>query len=531
MKPASTLFFCMICLLATVLTETTVLAQHRHKLETEYLSRQPVRDSLENLLSEKSLNDSLRIQVLDKLIREFREFDDVKALNLAQQQLVLSLQSGNAKGEADALFHKAMLYELQGMDEESFKIYSEVGEKYKQLGNKHSYANTLNNIGIYYQQKGQYEQAIAYSGKALDIARSHRQWIRVKEAAATLTQTYEMTEDFRQALACRTLEMQAKDSLFAENKARELALLNVRFEIQQHKKEIEELRLRQRFQLAIALLVLGLITFFALVFYHRKRQLEKLNQLLNTQKEEISSQRDQLETQNQMLTKLNTLKDKIFAIIGHDLRGPLTSLNQTLMLLNMGLATEEERQKVLIGIEKQSIVTAATLENLLYWGMSQLSGEQPFKPVVINLSKLADEQMELWQRTAAFKQVSLDNEISSILQVSGDKDMLRLVIRNLIGNAIKFTSSGGKVNLSASQSGEEVVVAVRDTGVGMEESVRSRLFVKGEVVSTLGTQNERGTGLGLQLIEEYIHRHGSRIWVESEVGKGSTFYFNLPVSQ
>jgi signal transduction histidine kinase len=167
------------------------------------------------------------------------------------------------------------------------------------------------------------------------------------------------------------------------------------------------------------------------------------------------------------------------------------------------------------------------LENLLEWSRSQ-TGNIDFTPDVFDLSGMLEENRLLLSTQANAKKISLQNVGTSALVVSAHKQSINTVIRNLISNAIKFTPEGGRITTRVVPAEHEVIVAIEDTGVGMEKTVIEKLFRIDTKLTTKGTADEKGTGLGLILCKDFVEKNSGKIWVESEPGKGTTFSFSLP---
>ena len=232
---------------------------------------------------------------------------------------------------------------------------------------------------------------------------------------------------------------------------------------------------------------------------------------------------------NEELHKLNSEKDKFLSIIAHDLKSPFNSIvGFSELLVEKANNNDLEGVKVFADtILNSSQRVMDLLTNLMIWSLSQ-TGRMNFNPEYFDLVSLIDENIQLFYDIADQKKITLNREIKGNISVLADKGMISTIIRNLISNAIKFTTPGGKIILSADMSLNEAVVSVNDTGLGISKSSIEKLFSIDENFSTRGTQNEQGTGLGLILCKEFIEKHRGRIWVESEPGKGSTFYFAIP---
>ncbi|MCF8453620.1 MAG: PAS domain S-box protein [Pedobacter sp.] len=232
--------------------------------------------------------------------------------------------------------------------------------------------------------------------------------------------------------------------------------------------------------------------------------------------------------QSEQLLGMNKLKDRLFSIIAHDLRGPLINLNDIIKMLNEGMITEEEFKSFVPQLSKNIGYTTGLLENLLFWSKSQLQGEV-VKPVYFNLKEISVNILHLFENTIHEKDILIENNIQLSCKVYADKDMIQLVVRNLISNAVKFSKRGGSIKLTTRTEGNYTNLCVTDTGVGISEADQKKLFEQ-ETFTTRGTDNEQGTGLGLLLCKDFIEKNGGSIWVESEIGKGSKFCVRIPNS-
>ncbi len=239
---------------------------------------------------------------------------------------------------------------------------------------------------------------------------------------------------------------------------------------------------------------------------------------------------------NKELKISNLTKDKFFTIIAHDLKGPFHSVIGAAKILkeNFDDLKVEEQKEFLEVIEGTVKNGYKLLENLLLWSRSQ-SGQIDFKPEKLDFGVLVEETVELLRQSAKNKSIEIIVELAPALQVLVDKDMALSILRNLLSNAIKFTTRGGLVQLRTekwqNQEGNWLLkIAVKDSGVGMSGTVRSHLFDLGNNKSSIGTEKETGTGLGLILCKEFVERHGGEIWAESEIELGSEFVFTLPLA-
>lgn len=228
------------------------------------------------------------------------------------------------------------------------------------------------------------------------------------------------------------------------------------------------------------------------------------------------------------LRELNATKDKFFSIIAHDLRSPFNGI-----LGFSELIVEKSKNNDYSGMCMMSSLLHESakhsfdlLTNLLEWSRTQ-RGRKSFEPVTNQLISILQGEINVTSLMAREKNIDVKYNCPEIV-VFADFNMLQTILRNLIFNAIKYTFSGGEIIINVQQNEKEILISVKDNGIGMSDEKQNKLFKIGEMESTPGTNNEKGTGLGLILCKEFIELHGGRIWVESEKGNGAIFYFTLP---
>jgi len=237
-----------------------------------------------------------------------------------------------------------------------------------------------------------------------------------------------------------------------------------------------------------------------------------------------------LARQAEELKDLNATKDKFFSIISHDLKGPFNSILgfSELLLENWKEYDELTMEKSLQTISRASRQTFELLENLLLWSRTQ-SGRLEFQPEVIDLQNKVEENIRLLEMQAQKKNIQLFSTINHHPGIVADNNMLDTILRNLLTNAIKFTPHGGRISVSDTHKGDHIAISITDTGIGIAAENLENIFKIDNKTSTLGTDREKGSGIGLILCKEFIEKHGGNIRVESEPGKGSRFTFTLPL--
>lgn len=232
---------------------------------------------------------------------------------------------------------------------------------------------------------------------------------------------------------------------------------------------------------------------------------------------------------NHELLKLNHEKDKFFSIIAHDLRAPFNGFLGLTELMAEGLEkmTLEEIQKIAISMKKSANALFRLLENLLQWSQVQ-RGLFPFKPIRTNLKSVLSESTSILIELAIKKDINIAYSVNEKTEIIADIDMLQSIIRNLLSNALKFTQAGGKVSIDAKESDSDIILVFTDTGIGMSKTIIEGLFQLDANLYRRGIENEPSSGLGLLLCKEFVEKHNGKIWVNSKVNEGSSFYVSLP---
>jgi signal transduction histidine kinase len=250
---------------------------------------------------------------------------------------------------------------------------------------------------------------------------------------------------------------------------------------------------------------------------------------LRFQSQELLELNERLKQQTKELEELNATKDKFFTIIAHDLKSPFNSIMGFSEML-----VEQVRDKTYDGIEQYANIILDSsqraldlLMNLMDWARSQ-TGKMEFIPEYFELVNFIKDITSLFEDIAGQKSIIIKKDLPLNAPVFADHAMISTVIRNLISNAIKFTKPGGEITISAIEKPDQLIIMVKDSGIGISNDRIEKLFRLDETYSTPGTKDEKGTGLGLILCKEFIEKHGGKIWVESTPGEGSIFIFTIP---
>jgi signal transduction histidine kinase len=245
---------------------------------------------------------------------------------------------------------------------------------------------------------------------------------------------------------------------------------------------------------------------------------------------QYSIERNKAEENGEKLLQLNDDKDRFISILSHDLKSPFNTLVgfSNVLKEDVRKLSIEQIEEIANDINKSARTTYNLLEEILVWARAQ-QGKFPFNPQRVNLLNICNYVVEIHEPNANSKGIDLKCSVHDGIFIMADSDMLKTVLRNLVSNAIKFTNDRGTIVINAVRNSDHIIISVSEDGVGIKPESLSKLFNISQVVSTQGTANESGTGLGLLLCKEFVEKHGGKIWAESEYGKGSKFSFTIPM--
>lgn len=269
----------------------------------------------------------------------------------------------------------------------------------------------------------------------------------------------------------------------------------------------------------------GIIFIYAVINFLRQHYLMERN-LAEGRLEAIIAQNKLITEQYRQLEKVNEEKNKLFSIVSHDLKGPIDSVMSYLEILAETQLEAGEKSEIEADLLERTKYASDMIHNLLSWAKAQMQGVTVHL-TTIQLNQMLDSITRSKLTSAVKKRIKLTWSIPPSIQVIGDPDMLMIIIRNLVNNAIKFTRPGGEIIIKAVKKDKDVVIAVKDNGIGIAPDKQAEIFSL-KTQSTYGTNNEKGIGLGLKMCKEFIDYQNGKIWFESEVGTGTTFLISLP---
>lgn len=264
--------------------------------------------------------------------------------------------------------------------------------------------------------------------------------------------------------------------------------------------------------------------------YETQEYLNVINQELKDKNVQINRQNNEIQLQKENLEQLNSMKDKLLVIVSHDFRSPLHSLKGVLNLLeDTSMLSPSEISAIAKSLRLQLDHTYNFLENLLLWTKNQMNGASMLL-ANLPIKSLVDENIGLLEPMAKDKNLKLYNLTDDNHLALADIEMVRLVVRNLIVNAIKYSFAGGEIYIRSERKADEIILSIQDSGLGILQEDQDKLFDNRLPISKIGTGKEKGTGFGLMLCRDFVSKNGGRFWLVSKPGEGSTFYFSLKAS-
>ena len=391
-----------------------------------------------------------------------------------------------------------------------------------------------------------YKKAEFNAKLALARANESSSKIATSLSLEVLSDVYAAKKDFENALKFKNAYKVVNDSLKNDETTKDV-ILNDLHRVSTDNKVLEKnnksiISKNAEYTVVITIITLLLIVVAILLALFYKRNLEKkaINTLLQTQKqeiaevneelgalnEELTTQMDIISTQNTELEKLNTVKNKFFSVVSHDLRSPLNTLKSLFELYRKGHLNKEELDDLLSQLEINIATTASFLDNLLEWSKSQLEGIK-VQPTTISIQAIVAENIKLMDAQLRSKSISVHNKIDAGILAFADQNMIGTVVRNLLSNAIKFCNNGDEIVFTAKQNNDQIIFSISDNGPGIDDLTKQNLFNLAHHTS-MGTSGEKGYQIGLILCKDMLVQNNGSIEVYSKLNEGTTFSITLP---
>ena len=415
----------------------------------------------------------------------------------------------------------ASVYSKQGFKAQSIKLQLSALANARRIKNYLREIVTLNGLAESYG-KDDPQKALFYLKQAFALVNtqgSHAQKQAI-DLLGHMADMYLELGNYSQAYLMKNQEYAIADKYFYQGTAKQIASLQMQYELDKSKAKVKELNFQnaqQRLESKVFIyIIVGVVVLLAIggLFYNRTR---RLNALLNKA--------------NTSLQETNSVKDKLFSVLAHDLRSPFVTIISLLSLINDDDDMPAADRKELI--DMVSVTSTASLDiltNLLKWGEMQIKGIR-LNTIDLNPTELIERNIAMLSASAGMKGIRLKNLVNPDILVTSDSDHFEFILRNLLSNAIKFTNEGGDIIVSSliDRVNHEARFIVTDNGVGIEMGKAAQIFEMSNISSN-GTKEEKGTSLGLLLCKEFIEANKGKIWVESEMGVGSRFIFSLKLS-
>jgi len=404
--------------------------------------------------------------------------------------------------------------------------------------NRRLQAYTYVEYAIAYNGLAKFDDAISYAKKGIALADSLGVMDAETRAFNALVDAYELKHEYVMALVCQKRFNVVRDSLNNISKLKTITLVQNYYDLNEKMNgvtlmavnaKINQAKIKsQHIMIRVLLFSLAFLMVILTGTYYLYKQKKLLSNKLQLQHGEMLEQKKLIEAQKANLQQVNDLKDKLFAVIGHDLRSPVANLSNIIEMFDEGYLTASEVHDLMKNINPVVKGVELTLSNLVEWAGSQIKG------ITVNSSNvdiflMGVEMEQTFIHALQVKNIEFMNKAYPGRGAVADENHLKVILRNLVSNAIKFTANNGKIKLSTVIENNELIISVTDSGKGMTPEELDKLFFINTHFSNSGTSGEKGTGIGLLLCKQLVELNGGKLKVKSQIGKGSTFYFNLPL--
>lgn len=428
-------------------------------------------------------------------------------------------------------------------DYKTSQTYFEKALKTRQeINDKAGEASVLQNMGVLLCEQKQFNKATEYLTQSLTIIENIRAHDKAPSILDDLSECWAKRGDHKMAYKYMKELRELNDKLLNEKRIEQLTQMENRFQTQQaerknihleYENELKEKTIRiQRQVVTFSLAGLFLLTILVLIVFRWNRLLKIKNKEISWKQDRIINQNELLESQKKQLQQLNKAKDQYFTIATQNLWEPVGTIRNLLehMLQIHGKAPNNNFESFIKTSKEAAVLTFNLLENLLYWARIQ-QGQIEYEPEPHYLKPIIAEALKLQQPRATSKLVVTRMDIDDAVQGYFDEELMKTVFRNLIENAIKFSTRGGEVTVKAFQYNGKTNISISDTGVGMTKDQLLQLFNGRDVFSTLGTHGEKGGGLGLIISKAFVERNFGTITAKSYIAEGTTITIALPSSR
>lgn len=465
-----------------------------------------------------------------------RQLDKAKALTIKAMGINSSIKNVQVLSSCYKVMGKILMAENNTQEAEVyFKKILSIYDSLKDNSQKIATIEAFIQLAAIYKQRNNITEEERYLRDAADFVSTYKLTNYTRQIYLDLIELYTQTNRKNKALEYTSKYRIVSDSL-AKLESQEKNQLVANFtKLYQVEKENNILAFENKLQdergkrKNVILYFIGsfsIVTIILLVLLVRN-----INKIRSTN-EQLEQKNMIIESQNEKLEELNETKDKFFGIVSHDLRAPLSAVSSFTDLLQTGQLKNlpEDQMNELVTESKSLIDNARKLtDDLITWAQLQMKKEEAH-PTLFTAAEVVNNVMTVFKDAAAQKQITINHTIDPELQLYADKNQYTFIIRNLINNAVKFTPAGGAVTITGASNNNSTTVSITDTGIGMSKDVSDSIFRVGKLKSKNGTAGEKGTGLGLILVQEFVHLNNGEIKISSEPGRGSTFSVSVPAT-
>lgn len=473
----------------------------------------------------------------DLLVETYRDLGGIciftgeyeKGIAYCKKGLEIAARIGERESGPIFYSHLALMHFNQGDIEQSIDYNWRAILEGRLTGNRRIVAVGFERLASVDLKNGNYDEAIRKANETLEMGQELGSSLITMRAYEVLSKAYEGKKLYKQSLDYHKAYSEISDSTYNADKESIIASMEAVYDLESKQREIELLETERalneqeskakNYFIVLSIVAIGLLIALTLSLYRASR-------IQTVHNSELQSKNKEIAEQAKKLGEMNATKSKIFSIIGHDLRSSVANLKQLMDLLNNQMITLKELKEVAPEAKQSVDASFDVLDNLLHWGLAQMEGIRT-NIVAVDLLSVVKDLTDNFSLALERKAISLKLEVVENTRVMADGPQLTVVLRNLIANAIKFTKNGGSITVSAVPDGGEVLISVADTGVGISGDKLALLFKKETHYSEAGTNHEKGTGLGLLLCQEFVENMGSHLQVDSELGKGTRFWFAL----
>ncbi len=478
------------------------------------------------------------------VFREKGEYE--KAIEYYKQSMELSVKNKDISDIAICNRDISVAYQEINDNRKALIHLKKAYKIFNKLKDYRNLAYTQLNLGKLYYKINKNTLSLKWTILALNLAQKMKSKKLLLDCYEQMSKAYQKVSYYSLALQYMKKAYKLKDNINYVKNNEVIKELEIKYELKKNKESIKLLSeknilnkkiiTRQRIAgiFIIAFLVSLIILVYSILKNGRKIRkaktlLEINNKEIQTHKEKIIIQKKLLEIQKKKLEISNASKDMFFSIIAHDLRNPFNALlSLSAIVVEEYDNLEEIEKKEMIELINESASNGyRLLENLLAWAKSQ-SKEMKVNCRIIPINEVMEDIISILQLKSMNKNIKINNKINTEIKIYADVNMIRTIMMNIISNALKFTEKNGYINIDAKENNENIIISIKDTGIGIRPDKIDKLFRIDTGYKRKGTEQETGSGLGLILVKEFMERHKGKIKVESVQGKGSTFKLLFP---